>query len=116
LQAGIRSLERLILHQDRLHQSVSGVRSLSHSILDQAFGIRVTLGIFERGEAVEQLDDELAFLWCHGPLLAVWSQDDLSGAGGGRRTRPRKYLTHGPRGSPPSNRSYISANPRINAM
>jgi hypothetical protein len=51
--AGIRSLERLILYQHRLNERIRGVGSLSQAIPDQAFGLGITLRVLESGEAVE---------------------------------------------------------------
>ena len=71
LDAGIGALERLVLHQRGLHQRIDGVGRLAQPVADRALGLRIALGILQRGEAVEQLGDELAF----SGVMAVSSQD-----------------------------------------
>ena len=63
--AGVRPLERFVLHQHRLHQCVRGIGRLPQSVLDHTFGLRIALGVFQRSEAIEQFGDEIAFLWGH---------------------------------------------------
>ena len=68
--SGVCLLEGFILNQHSLYQRIEGVGGLPQTISNQAFGLRIALGIFQRGEAVEQLDDKFAFLWGHlGRLL-----------------------------------------------
>ena len=63
--ARVRALERFVLHQHGLHQRVGRVGSLPQAVPDQALGVRIALGILQRRQAVEQIDDEIAFLWGH---------------------------------------------------
>jgi len=49
----VRSLERLILHQDGLNQRIWSVGRLPQAIVDQALGLRIAFCIFESGEPVE---------------------------------------------------------------
>src|SRR5215475_7130210 len=63
------SFERFVLHQHGLDQRIGGVGGLPQAIPDQAFGLGIALGVLQRGQAVEQFDDEIAFLWGHCRLL-----------------------------------------------
>ena len=65
--AGIRPLERFVLHQHGLDECIRRVRRLPQSIPDQTFSLAVALCIFKGGEAIKQLADELAFLFGHWP-------------------------------------------------
>ena len=76
LDAGIGALERLVLHQRGLHQRIDGVGRLAQAVPDRALGVRIALGILQRGKAVEQLGDELAF------LLGSWPSPPPSDDGG----------------------------------
>ena len=60
--AGVRALERFVLHQDGLHQGVSRIGGLAQPILDGAFGLRIARGIFKRCEAIKQFADQIASL------------------------------------------------------
>jgi hypothetical protein len=44
---------------------------LAEPILDGAFGVRIAFGVFKRREAIEQLGDEIAFLWGHWPSPVI---------------------------------------------
>src|SRR5262249_24948392 len=57
--------EGFVLHQYGLDQRVDGVGGLPQAIPDKPFGLGIALGILLRGQAVEQFDDEIAFLWSH---------------------------------------------------
>src|SRR5262249_31121332 len=57
--------EGFVLHQYGLDQRVEGVGRLPQAIPDEPFGLGITLGILQCGQAVEQFDDEIAFLWSH---------------------------------------------------
>src|SRR4029077_17123139 len=72
--SGVSALERFVLHQYGLHQRIGSVGGLPQAVPDQAFGVRIALGVFQRGQAVEQFDDEIAFLWGHWP--SPCSRDD----------------------------------------
>jgi hypothetical protein len=87
--AGVGALERFVLHQHGLHQRIGSVGGLPQAVPDQAFGVRIALGVFQRGQAVEQLDDEIAFLWGHWP--SPWSRDD------GDSCRQRPWQRNDPR-------------------
>jgi hypothetical protein len=65
--AGFGTLEEFVLHQHRLHQCVDGVRRLPQTLADGALGVRIARIAFQRGEAVEQFVDQIAFLWGHWP-------------------------------------------------
>ena len=54
-----------------LHQRIGGVRRAPEPFPDHRFGIRIARGILQRGQAVEQLDHQLAFLRCHVVLLGT---------------------------------------------
>src|SRR5499427_3259223 len=62
---GVRPFEGFVLHQYGLDQRVEGVGRLPQAIPDKPFGFGITLGILQRGQAVEQFDDEITFLWSH---------------------------------------------------
>src|SRR5262249_13541192 len=57
--------EGFVLHQYGLDQRVDGVGGLPQAIPDKPFGLGIALGILQHGQAVEQFDDEIAFLWSH---------------------------------------------------
>src|SRR5262245_28869654 len=59
-------LERFVLDEDALHQRVDGVRRLREPLADGLLGLRVARLVFESGEPLEQISDELALLRCHG--------------------------------------------------
>src|SRR5215510_715375 len=63
--ARVGALERFVLHQHGLHQRIGRIGGLAQAVPDQPFGIGIALGVLERGKPVEQLDDEIAFLWGH---------------------------------------------------
>ena len=69
LDAVIRRLERLVLHQHGLHQRIDSVRRAAHAFADHRLGVRIARVRLQRGQALEQLGDELAFLRCHVVLL-----------------------------------------------
>ena len=64
LDAMVGLFQRLVLHQHGLHQRISPVGSLAQPVNDQALGLRVARGFFERGEAIEQFGNQIAFLRC----------------------------------------------------
>src|SRR6516162_4275244 len=63
--AGVSPFEGFVLHQNGLDQRIGGVGGLPQAIPDQALGLGIALGVLQRGQAVEQFDDEIAFLWGH---------------------------------------------------
>src|SRR5262249_26397478 len=63
--AGFGSLERFVLDQHSLHQAIGRIGGLPQAVLDQAFGVAIALRVFERRQAIEQVGDEIAFLWSH---------------------------------------------------
>lgn len=71
LDAIVGTLQRLVLHQRRLHQRVDRVRRVAQSLHDRGHGFVVAWGILQLGEPVEEVVDQLAFLRCHGVLHRV---------------------------------------------
>src|SRR5262249_52395092 len=63
--AGVGPFEGFVQHQHGLDQRIGGVGGLPQAIPDQAFGLGIALSILERGQPVEQFNDEIAFLWGH---------------------------------------------------
>jgi hypothetical protein len=68
LDARMSALQGFVLDERGLHQRIGGVRGARQALGDRALPIRIAWRTFQRGETVEQLDDELAFLWRHGRL------------------------------------------------
>src|SRR5712675_1403413 len=64
--SGVGALEGFVLHQHRLHQRVNRIGRAAEPFTNQPFGIGVTTLAFQRGEAVEQIRNELLFLRGHG--------------------------------------------------
>ena len=65
LDAGIGLLQRVLLHQHRLHQHVGRIAQAGHLLVDQRLGLAVLLGQSEAAHAIEQAGDELAFFGGH---------------------------------------------------
>ena len=70
--ARIRALERLVLHQHRLHERIDRVRRASKTICNRAFSVRIAWGSFKPGEPVKQIVDQLAFLRGHASSRDRW--------------------------------------------
>jgi hypothetical protein len=54
-----------ILNQDGLYQGVKRMGCTTQPIVDRAFGIRIALPVFDLREAIEEIVDEIPFLWGH---------------------------------------------------
>ena len=63
--AGLGALEHLVLHQHGLDQRIGGVGRALKAVVDRLLGPRIARGVLQRDKAVEQLVDEIAFLWGH---------------------------------------------------
>jgi hypothetical protein len=71
LDAIVRGLERLVLHQHGLYQRIRGVRGAAKSLADHRFGIGIARVVLQCGKPAEQFGHELAFLRCHVVLLGT---------------------------------------------
>ena len=69
LDALVRALQRLVLHQRGLHQRIHRIWCAAQALHDRRHRLRIALGAFQFGEPVEKIVNQLAFLRCHGPLL-----------------------------------------------
>src|SRR5262249_60785316 len=63
--ARVRPFKRFVLHQHCLYKRVRRVGGLAQTVPDQAFRLGIALRVLQRCQAVEQFDDEIAFLWSH---------------------------------------------------
>jgi len=66
LDAAVGALQRLVLQQHGLHQSIDRIRGDAQTLGDRGSGVRVPRGVFQLGKSVEKVVNQLAFLRCHG--------------------------------------------------
>jgi hypothetical protein len=88
---GVGALERLVLNECGLHQSIDRVWRAAKPVRDRTLGLRIARSVFHTRQAVEQFVDQGLFLRrdCSSPLQlpSMWGCNRHPG-GGSQKCRP----------------------------